>query len=149
MQISANGLNYIKQYENFKSYPYRDTDCIWTIGFGTTHYPNGIAVSENDHDIILAQANQYLEYHCDILLKELSRLIVVNLTQNSIDALCSLIYNIGIGNFKESTLLKCINLDPNDIDNIQPHWYEWDRSGGKFVQGLENRRINEFELYKK
>lgn len=72
------------------------------------------------------------------------------LSQNQYDALVSLAFNIGAGNFKNSTIVKYIN-DKNYVSNIYPTqekaWKAWNRSNGKVSTGLINRRNYEWEMF--
>ena len=61
MKISNNGLNLIKQFEGLKLNAYDDGVGVWTIGYGTIKYPNGVRVKHGDK-ITQAQANQYCNY---------------------------------------------------------------------------------------
>lgn len=74
-------------------------------------------------------------------------LISVPLTQNQFDALVSLVYNIGSGNFYNSTIRRIINLKINDINEYRKAWLMWIKSKGKVLKGLERRRVLEFNLF--
>ena len=47
---------------------------------------------------------------------------------------------------KSNLKLKKVNINPNDI-SIKDEFLKWDIAGGKVVNGLENRRIAEANLY--
>ena len=70
----------------------------------------------------------------------------LKLNQNQYDALCSFIYNVGVGAFNRSTLKRLISQNPND-PLIGSEFLKWKKAGGKVVQGLINRRIDESNLY--
>ncbi|MBQ7949828.1 MAG: lysozyme [Alphaproteobacteria bacterium] len=76
--------------------------------------------------------------------------ITAQMSQNQYDALVSLAYNIGVGGFKNSTVVKYIN-NPNFHSNIYPclesAWKAWKRTQGKVSNGLINRRQKEWDLY--
>ena len=69
-----------------------------------------------------------------------------NITQNQFDALVIFAYNVGVVNFKKSTLLKLVNQNPND-PNIAKQFMRWTRAGGKVIKGLVLRRNLESQLY--
>ena len=73
--------------------------------------------------------------------------VTVPINQNQFDALVSLAYNIGTGAFKESTLLKKLNL--GDYKAAAAQFAVWNRGGGKVMQGLVNRRAVERKLFEK
>ncbi|MBX3485515.1 LysM peptidoglycan-binding domain-containing protein [Phenylobacterium sp.] len=74
-------------------------------------------------------------------------LIRVPVTQNQFDALVSLAYNIGTPNFRDSTALERLNR--GDFAGAAEAMAWWNRSGGKVVQGLVNRRADEVALFRK
>ena len=72
--------------------------------------------------------------------------IKVDLTQNEFDALVSLCYNIGAGNFASSTLVKM--LKAGDVKSeIAKQFLRWDKANGKPLAGLTRRRNAEAELF--
>jgi type VI secretion system secreted protein VgrG len=117
-----------------------------TIGYGHLIKPdedfrNGISESE---------ATELL--HADIAIAEcaIKDNIFVPLKQNQYDALVSLAYNIGAKNFANSTVVKYIN-NPNFHSsvylNLESAWKAWNRSQGKVLNGLINRRKSEWDMY--
>ena len=71
--------------------------------------------------------------------------IKVDLTQNEFDALVSFIYNVGSGNFNNSTLVKKLN--QSDYDGAADEFLRWDKAGGEVLAGLTKRREQERELF--
>lgn len=45
---SSVGLNLIKEFEGKRLWAYDDGVGVWTIGFGTIKYPNGVRVKKGD-----------------------------------------------------------------------------------------------------
>ena len=66
--------------------------------------------------------------------------------ENQFSALCSFTYNLGAYALKASTLLKRINVDPNDT-SITAQFEKWVFANGKKLPGLVARRKAEAELY--
>jgi lysozyme len=60
--------------------------------------------------------------------------------------LVSLVYNIGISAFRNSTLLRKVNANPND-STIRAEFLKWVNSGGKELPGLVKRRKEEADYY--
>jgi lysozyme len=58
----------------------------------------------------------------------------------------SFTFNVGASAFKQSTLLKRLNA--RDFVDVPNQLRRWNKSGGKKVQGLVNRRENEIKLWK-
>ncbi len=69
-----------------------------------------------------------------------------DINQNQFDALVSFCYNLGAGALKSSTLLKKVNINPND-PSIANEFAKYKYSDGKILKGLINRRLSESELY--
>jgi lysozyme len=71
--------------------------------------------------------------------------VQVALNQNQFDALVSFTFNVGVGAFQSSTLLKVLN--QQQYDEVPAQLLRWTRAAGKVVQGLVNRRQNEINLW--
>ncbi|WP_409246581.1 lysozyme, partial [Acinetobacter baumannii] len=102
------GVNLISGFEGTRFTAYDDGVGIWTIGTGTTVYPNGVKVKKGDA-CTAEQAKTYFKHDLAKFEKTVNESVTVPLTQNQFDALVSLTYNIGSGAFKNSTLLKKLN----------------------------------------
>lgn len=145
MEVSKNGIDLIAEFEGFSSKPYLDAVGIPTIGYGNTFYLNGKKVTMFDSPINEMEARKLLSIIANKFgqqVKEVTR----ELNQNQFDALVSFVYNIGIGNYKKSTLLKKINANPCDA-SIAYEFSRWNKAGGKILSGLVKRRKKEAELY--
>ncbi len=149
MTISENGISFICSFEGFSATPYPDPASggkPYTIGYGTTVYPNSTPVSLSDAAVTTDQAKGFLEDHVN---KNISGWLSANLpglSQNRFDALCSFIYNLGLANFEASSLLKAIRAGA-DNNTITTDFEKWDEAGGKVMTGLEKRRAAEAALY--
>lgn len=77
--------------------------------------------------------------------------LISQVNQQQFDALVLLCYNIGIGNFNQSSVLRLINggIAPVYSNNIDKAWLAWNKSQGKVMQGLINRRQCELDVYHK
>ena len=140
MKISEVGIKLICKWEEFRGYAYVCPAGLWTIGYGHT-----VGVKPTDK-IDLAQGEAYLRQDLEIVERCLNSL-KLELNQNQYDALCSLIFNIGIGNFKRSTLLKY--LQAKQYDKASSEFLKWRKANGKVLKGLEARRKDEQELFNK
>ena len=144
MSLSVEGVNQICNFEGLKLSAYDDGTGVWTIGYGTTRYPNGKRVSEGDR-CSLEQAKTYMQHDLKIFERAVNSSVKVHLKQNQFDALVSLTYNIGVGAFKHSTLLKKLN--SGDYKEAANQFDVWVNAGGKRLQGLVNRRAMEKKLF--
>lgn len=154
MKISNKGLNFIKQHESIAGYdnhtgffmPYDDGFGFMTIGYGHKiepgeNFKKGLSQS-NVIDLLTRDISKFE--------KSVSRIITTPLKQNQFDALVALAYNIGIGAFEKSTIVKYIN-NPQYHNTRYPTpesaWKAWNKCNGKTSRGLINRRNYEWDLY--
>ena len=139
MKTSPKGIALIKEFEGLRLKAYLCPGGVWTIGYGhTAGVKPGMAISE-------AQAEEYLK--ADLISFERYRNgLGLALNQNQFDALISLIYNIGIGNFQKSTLLRKARINAND-NSIMDEFLRWVYSKGRVLPGLQRRRLREMKLY--
>lgn len=139
MKTSQNGKEIIKQNEDLRLEAYLDPARIPTIGWGHTA---GVKMGDK---ITMSQAERFLTEDLAIAESEIRRQkLAVN--QNQFDALASLIFNIGVGQFRTSTLLKKVKANPCDPD-IRNQFNRWIYSNGKVLPGLVKRRKQEADLY--
>lgn len=146
MKLSDKGYDLIKKFEGYSDRPYKCPSGIHTIGYGNTYYPNGVKVKLTDKQITKEYANEILEHIADEFAADVLKLVKSNITVNQLNALTSFAYNVGIFNLQKSTLLKLVNINPND-GNIAKQFLRWNKAGGKELKGLTNRRIAESALY--
>lgn len=139
-QISEKGVQLISHFEGLRLNAYQDSVGVWTIGFGTTIFPNGQQVKDGDCCTI-QQANSYMLHDLKRFEAAVSKAVQVPLNQHQFDALVSLAYNIGAGAFQNSTLVKILNT--GDYQAASHQFDVWIKAGGKTVQGLVNRRAIE------
>ena len=139
MRISQRGINMIKDFEGCKLAAYKDSVGIPTIGVGHT---KGVKMGMK---ITQAQADKYLVEDLAVAEKCLNSL-GVTLKQNKFDALCSFIFNLGVGNFNSSTMKKYIVAKCSDID-VTDQMVKWCNAGGRPLLGLKKRRTAEANMY--
>ncbi len=146
MNTSSNGTSLIKEFEGFMASAYLCPADVWTIGIGTTVYPNGTKVKKGDK-CTQEQAMEYLQHDLRSFEKTVNDSVKAPLTQNQFDALVSLAYNIGSTAFKNSTLLKKLNA--KDYLGAADQFLVWNKGGGKVLKGLVRRREVERALFLK
>lgn len=145
-KISQKGLNLIKKYEGFRSKPYLCPASIPTIGFGSTYYSDGVKVKLTDPSITEEEASELLSELLVPYEKSIDSFTRDDINQNQFDALCSFAYNCGINALKNSSLLRMININPNN-PKIDEEFKKWNRGGGRVITGLAKRRTEESKLY--
>jgi len=133
-------IEIIKRYEGLRTKAYQDSNGIWTIGYGNTHEVHpGDEISEE-------QAEEELREYLQNIGPLIIRAAKAPLNNNQYSALLSFTYNVGIGNFDKSTLLKLINSKEND--KVVQEFVKWDKDArGQELAGLRARRLAEASLY--
>ena len=144
MVVSIFGVDLICSFEGKRLTAYDDGVGVWTIGFGTTIYPNGIKVKKGDV-CTESQAKEYMGHDLKKFELAVNGAVTVPLNQNQFDSLVSLAYNIGTNAFKNSTLVKKLNA--GDYRGAADQFDVWVNAGGKPMQGLVNRRAKEKALF--
>lgn len=143
MKVSRQGRKLIKHFEGFSPTAYKCSAGVWTIGWGNT-YINGRPVRASD-TVDKNTANKlFREYLARNVIPVISSAVKVKLKQYQVDALASFIYNLGSGAFRNSTLLRLINLKH---DLVAEEFSRWVWAGGVKHKGLMRRRQAEKHLY--
>jgi lysozyme len=133
-------IEIIKRYEGLRTHAYKDSNGIWTIGYGNTH-----EVHSGDH-ISEQAAEEQLRAYLQALGITIIKACRVPLNNNQYSALLSFVYNVGIGNFDRSNLLKLVN--EKDEGRIVQEFLKWDHiQSGKEMVGLRARRLAEAALF--
>ena len=136
----------ISQFEGLELDAYQDTGNIWTIGYGSTKNPfTGISVKRGDK-ISEETALEWLNKDIEQRQFALKKLIKVFVTPNQLAALTSLAYNIGLGAFQRSTLLRLLNQNA-PVQEVADQFLRWNKVNNVVVKGLTNRRILEKQLF--
>ena len=143
---SKKGIDLIKSYEGFSSKPYLCPANVVTIGYGTTRYPNGVKITLKDAPITEAKALEYLMFDMMSFERNVDAYCRDDINQNQFDALVSFCYNVGPNSLKASTLLKKVNINPND-PSIANEFAKWNKGAGRVLKGLVRRRKEEAQLY--
>lgn len=145
MKTSDNGRAFITRWEGCYLKAYLCPANVWTIGVGHTAAMGdpkpvmGMKITQEEADAILRRDLGSVERDVTASLK-----VLVN--QRQFDTLVSFVFNVGIGAFRKSTLLKKLNA--SDYDAVPAELMKWTRAGGRVVQGLVNRRKAEADLWR-
>ena len=141
MKTSQKGVSFIREFEGLETDAYQDVVGIWTIGVGHTgpEVKKGMTITES-------AALDILGKDLDKFEKGVAKLVKVPLSQDQFDALVSFSFNVGLGNFQSSTLLKLLN--QGNYEAVPTQLLRWNKAGGKEVAGLTRRRAAEGQLWK-
>ena len=149
-QNSQAGLDHIKQAEGVKNIVYKDQAGLDTIGVGhlitAEEKASGRFASGKITD---QEVDQLLLEDLDRTQRSVRGCVTQPVTQEQYDSLVSLAFNIGTGNFCNSTLVKKINGgEYKEVPNQMLRWNKV-REGGVLVEsaGLTNRRRTEANLF--
>lgn len=134
-EMSPDGQAILRYFESCRLEAYWDADGkVWTIGWGNTgpDVVKGLRITQ-------AEADERLRRRLDHefvpgVLKVLTR----PATQAQLDAMVDLAYNIGVGAFQSSTLVRLFNA--GDQAGAAEQFPRWNKSGGKVLLGLRRRR---------
>lgn len=148
MRVSQRGILFISSFEGFSAKPYLCPANIPTIGFGNTFYLDGRKVSLKDEAISRTEALELLkgviEKHFNI-----NSFVKIKINQNQFDALSSFAFNVGLGAFKSSTLVKKLN--SGDFAGASLEFEKWNKitvdGEKKELAGLSRRRKEEKEMF--
>lgn len=139
MKASNQLIVKIKEFEGLRLRAYRDSGGKPTIGYGHTQ---GVKMGQR---ITERQAEEMLEQDLWVAGRFPSTMKEID-TQGKYDAVVSFIFNLGVGNFKRSTLYRRIlHHAPDRL--IQAEFRRWVHAGGKVLPGLVKRREWEAERW--
>ena len=138
---------------------YLDAGKTWAIGYGHNiivgDVINGQVVdnafikelyrTNGNLQITLAEANRIFSLDLQKFEKGVRDHVKVEVTQGQFDAMVSLAYNIGVSKFSKSTALRKLN--SGNIQEVPENWMRFNRSGGKYNDGLNTRRRQELEQF--
>ena len=140
MIYSENGLALTKHFEGLSLHAYQDQGGVWTIGYGHTgpDVVEGILITAVHAEDLLRN---------DVMSAEncVNRALKVAITQNQFDALVDFAFNLGIGNFLGSTLLRKVNTE--DFLAAAGEIPRWNHVNGNVSDGLTRRRQAEKDLF--
>ncbi len=108
----------------------------FTIGYGHTgpDVTPGLIITQ-------AQADALLEQDVQSAVNAVNIAVTATLTQHQADALIDFAFNVGVANFRSSTLLKLVNA--GDMADADLEFARWIRAAGKVLPGLVKRRAAE------
>lgn len=138
-KVSGTGKLFIKKQEGYRAEVYRDGDHNRAGGWG--------------HSTLLKVGTKWPKAYWETCFRKdvqrcencLRRHVRVALTQGQVDALCSLIFNIGCGAFATSTLLRRLNA--GDYVGALAEFPRWNRSDDQVSIILATRRAAEQEIF--
>ncbi len=148
MRVNKATLDLIRRFEGLRLAAYRDAAGVWTIGYGHTSMAGppkvkpGMRISRKRARAILRDdVNRVARQVSDTLGPGL----LARLNENQSGALVSFAYNVGIGNFRRSSVLRAVR--EGRFDDVPRLLLRWTKAGGKTLRGLVRRRRAEGRLW--
>ncbi len=141
LRNSQAGIELIKEYEGLRLKVYKDSAGLPTIGYGHLIKPGENFAA----GITEKQAEQMLVVDLVTAEDAVKKWVSVALSKGQFDALVSLVFNIGVGSFRKSTLLR--KLIAGDVAGAAAEILKWDKVGGRVVEGLVRRWVAERKLF--
>ena len=139
MKASEKAYSLIRQFEGLKLTAYRCPAGAWTVGYGhTSGVVPGMTITKE-------QAEKFLKKDIETA-ENIVNAECPNLRQCQFDALVSFVFNVGVCNFRKSTLLKKIKANPDD-NSIMDEFLRWVYAKSVVLPGLQKRRLAEMRLY--
>ena len=146
MNVSERCIRLIKHHEGVRNRPYRCPAGLWTVGVGHL-IGDGKSLPESWN-------RTFTQEEIDAILKKdlmrfengLSKMLPnVKLKQCEFDALISFSFNLGLGCFQRSTIRQA--LLRGDKEAAMESLVKYCKAGGKILKGLQNRRLDERQLF--
>ena len=149
MKTSQTGLNLICSFEGYREKAYQCPSGIWTIGYGTTKYPNGAKVKPGD----TCTKRQAAEWNAHDLIRFEANVAkydgIYRHNQNEFDALVSFAYNVGSIDGLTSKNGKPGARSKAEIAQAMPNYNKGRDANNQLIvlSGLVRRREAERALY--
>lgn len=147
MNLSDKGLRRIARFEGFVDHPYKPVkgEQFWTWGYG--HFGPDVPSPLTRKKITQAQALVLLRRDVQSAEAAVNAGLKTHVNQNRFDALVSLAFNIGAGNFATSTVLRETNA--RHFVKAAAAFRMWTRGGAplRVLPGLVKRRAHEASVY--
>ena len=144
MHINKACLDLIKRFEGWRSKAYKCSAGVWTIGYGHTSSAGAPRVRAGS-TITKAEGEKILHRDVENFANGVRKYIRVDLNANQFGALVSFAYNVGLGNFKKSSVLRVVNA--RQFDRVPRRLALWNKAKGKVLKGLVRRRGDEGSLF--
>lgn len=153
--LSANATNLLKEIEALHLKPYDDQtskDITEWVKGATIGYGHVIAKVDWDtykDGITEAKAATLFDTDLAPFVSAVGNAITVKITQSQFDALVIFAYNIGKSGFSGSSVVTLINDSKAKTGylDLESAWKAWNKSQGKVMKGLDNRRQCEWNIY--
>ena len=138
-RINKAGFDLIRDFEGLRLKAYLCPAKVWTVGYGHTGpdvKPGMVITNERANELLTADLAKF-----ELAVNQNAP----TCTDNQFSAMVSFAFNVGVGAFEESTLLRHHRAGRYGMAALQ--FDRWTRGGGKVLPGLVRRRAAERKLY--
>ncbi len=138
----------IRRFEGLRLKAYRDAVGVWTIGYGHTSMAGppkvrpGMRITKAEAEAILRRD---VERFADKVAAIVGPAAMACLNENQFGALVSFAFNVGLGNFRRSSVLRAVR--DGRLDDVPRLLMRWTRAGNRRLTGLVRRRRAEGRLW--
>jgi lysozyme len=138
--VNETTIDLIKRNEGCELTAYRDSVGVLTIGYGHTgpDVTEGLRITQQQAEALLRQDLEKFQDGIDDV-------VTGDASDNQFGAMVSLAFNIGLGHFKTSSVLRDHNA--GDHQAAADAFLLWNKAGGQVLPGLDRRRHEERRLY--
>ena len=140
MQLGPKGEALIKSFEALRLVAYLDQHGVPTIAWGHTGPEVQLGLTCD-----LQSAEAWFQSDTGAACRAINAAVDVAITQDQFDALASFTFNVGVGAFRSSTLLKFLN--GGNTTDAADQFLVWDKVNGVKNAGLARRRAAERALF--
>lgn len=144
MRVNAAGRKLIEDAEGFRPRAYRCPAGVWTIGFGHTRAA-GLPEVKAGMVISRAQAQAILAEDLDGFARGVARAITTEINDNQFSALVAFAFNVGLGAFRSSSVVRAVN--GRQFDLVPRRLGLYVKARGRTLPGLVKRRHAEGLLF--
>ncbi len=147
-RLSEKGLRLTREEEGFRPLPYDDIVRYCTVAYGHLIKKtecDGTEPAEFLAGVSEKRGAEILDTDMMSARWSVQRLTQVQLTDSQFAALSDFVFNVGVGNFSRSTLLRAIN--GASFDAVPAQLARWTMVNGKEVRALARRRQREIDLF--
>lgn len=136
--LTLAGAFLVGPWEGMEKKAYQDVVGVWTVCYGETQ-----GVKRGD-TYTTEECNNQLAKSLPRYQEQMLRYVKVPLEPHQEAAFISFTYNVGVGSFAKSTLLRKLN--QGNYQGACEELRKWVYAGGKKYQGLVNRREDEYKM---
>ncbi len=154
IETNAAALSLIRRFEGLRLKAYRDAAGVWTIGYGHTSMAGppqvrrGMRVTRQEAEAILRRD---VDKFAHSVVRAIGDEVLEKLNENQFGALVSFAYNVGLSNFRRSSVLRAVREGrAQDVPRLLMRWTKArdPRTGRlKRLRGLVRRRHAEGRLF--